>query len=86
MAPILDWKKLMKVDPDALPRQEELADRLLETMSKVLKGKTEHKGFVIHSSLNCLWSFMYINDLFCGCHRHLYKNIVVSFLRLMGKT
>uniref|UniRef100_A0A8C0IFH1 Centrosomal protein 290 n=1 Tax=Bubo bubo TaxID=30461 RepID=A0A8C0IFH1_BUBBB len=38
MAPILDWKKLMKVDPDALPRQEELADRLLETISKVLKG------------------------------------------------
>ncbi|XP_074726803.1 centrosomal protein of 290 kDa isoform X5 [Strix uralensis] len=35
MAPILDWKKLMKVDPDALPRQEELADRLLETISKV---------------------------------------------------
>ncbi|XP_067168937.1 centrosomal protein of 290 kDa isoform X1 [Apteryx mantelli] len=35
MAPILDWKKLMKVDPDALPHQEELADRLLETVSKV---------------------------------------------------
>ncbi|XP_075285472.1 centrosomal protein of 290 kDa isoform X4 [Opisthocomus hoazin] len=35
MAPILDWKKLMKVDPDALPHQEKLADRLLETMSKV---------------------------------------------------
>uniref|UniRef100_A0A8C4KRZ2 Centrosomal protein 290 n=1 Tax=Dromaius novaehollandiae TaxID=8790 RepID=A0A8C4KRZ2_DRONO len=34
MAPILDWKKLMKVDPDALPHQEELADRLLETHSK----------------------------------------------------
>uniref|UniRef100_A0A8C4PEF2 Centrosomal protein 290 n=1 Tax=Dromaius novaehollandiae TaxID=8790 RepID=A0A8C4PEF2_DRONO len=40
MAPILDWKKLMKVDPDALPHQEELADRLLETVSKVFKGKT----------------------------------------------
>uniref|UniRef100_A0A8B9N3I4 Centrosomal protein 290 n=1 Tax=Accipiter nisus TaxID=211598 RepID=A0A8B9N3I4_9AVES len=52
MAPILDWKKLMKVDPDALPRQEELAERLLESMSKVFKGKTEHKSFVIHSSLN----------------------------------
>uniref|UniRef100_A0A663FGF7 Centrosomal protein 290 n=1 Tax=Aquila chrysaetos chrysaetos TaxID=223781 RepID=A0A663FGF7_AQUCH len=58
MAPILDWKKLMKVDPDALPRQEELAERLLESMSKVFKGKTEHKSFVIHSSLNCLWFFM----------------------------
>uniref|UniRef100_A0A8U8CCF8 Uncharacterized protein n=1 Tax=Geospiza parvula TaxID=87175 RepID=A0A8U8CCF8_GEOPR len=28
MASVLDWKKLMKVDPDTLPRQEELADRL----------------------------------------------------------
>ncbi|NXJ16223.1 CE290 protein, partial [Odontophorus gujanensis] len=35
MAPILDWKKLMKVDPDALPHREELADRLLKTLSKV---------------------------------------------------
>lgn len=86
MAPILDWKKLMKVDPDALPRQEELAERLLESMSKVFKGKTEHKSFVIHSSLNCLWFFAYINDLFCGFCWCLYKNIVVSFLRLMGKT
>lgn len=44
MAPILDWKKLMRVDPDALPHQEELADRLLETLSKVdgkdLKNET----------------------------------------------
>ncbi|NXQ83718.1 CE290 protein, partial [Nyctibius grandis] len=47
MAPILDWKKLMKVDPDALPHQEELADRLLETMSKVdgkdLKSETREQ-------------------------------------------
>ncbi|NWS95428.1 CE290 protein, partial [Mionectes macconnelli] len=47
MAPILDWKKLMKVDPDSLPRQEELADRLLETMFKVdgkdLKTETSEK-------------------------------------------
>ncbi|NWU11974.1 CE290 protein, partial [Cephalopterus ornatus] len=47
MAPILDWKKLMKVDPDSLPRREELADRLLETMSKVdgkdLKTETPEK-------------------------------------------
>ncbi|XP_025022955.1 centrosomal protein of 290 kDa [Python bivittatus] len=35
MAPILEWKKIMRVDPDALPRQEELADNLLETMAKV---------------------------------------------------
>uniref|UniRef100_A0A8B9E6B8 Centrosomal protein 290 n=1 Tax=Anser cygnoides TaxID=8845 RepID=A0A8B9E6B8_ANSCY len=34
MAPILDWKKLMRVDPDALPGQEELADRLLEAVEK----------------------------------------------------
>ncbi|XP_071408220.1 centrosomal protein of 290 kDa isoform X2 [Pithys albifrons albifrons] len=47
MAPILDWKKLMKVDPDSLPRQEELADRLLDTMFKIdgkdLKTETPEK-------------------------------------------
>ncbi|NXB02324.1 CE290 protein, partial [Cnemophilus loriae] len=47
MAPILDWKKLMKVDPDTLPRQEELADRLLDIMFKVdgkdLKTETPEK-------------------------------------------
>ncbi|XP_032866047.2 centrosomal protein of 290 kDa isoform X1 [Tyto alba] len=50
MAPILDWKKLMKVDPDALPHQEDLADRLLETMSKVdgKDLKTETPGQLIH--------------------------------------
>ncbi|KFQ63180.1 Centrosomal protein of 290 kDa, partial [Pelecanus crispus] len=50
MAPILDWKKLMKVDPDALPCQEELADRLLETMSKVdgKHLKTETPEQLIH--------------------------------------
>ncbi|XP_077195096.1 centrosomal protein of 290 kDa isoform X2 [Paroedura picta] len=35
MAPFLEWKKLMRIDPDALPRQEELADNLLETVAKV---------------------------------------------------
>ncbi|XP_044311122.1 centrosomal protein of 290 kDa isoform X2 [Varanus komodoensis] len=35
MAPILEWKKLMRVDPDTLPRQEELADDLLEAVAKV---------------------------------------------------
>ncbi|XP_060101141.1 centrosomal protein of 290 kDa [Heteronotia binoei] len=35
MAPFLEWKKLMKVDPDALPHQEELADNLLETVATV---------------------------------------------------
>ncbi|KAM9293690.1 centrosomal protein of 290 kDa [Morus bassanus] len=50
MAPILDWKKLMKIDPDALPRQEELADRLLETISKVdgKDLKTETPEQLIH--------------------------------------
>ncbi|XP_010177449.1 PREDICTED: centrosomal protein of 290 kDa [Mesitornis unicolor] len=47
MAPISDWKKLMKVDPDALPCQEKLADRLLESMSKVdgkdLKSETPER-------------------------------------------
>ncbi|CAI5785693.1 Centrosomal protein 290 [Podarcis lilfordi] len=35
MAPILEWKKVMKVDPDSLSRQEELADTLLEMLAKV---------------------------------------------------
>ncbi|NXK71568.1 CE290 protein, partial [Amazona guildingii] len=50
MAQILDWKKLMKVDPDALPRQEELADRLLDAMLKVdwKDLKTETPGKLIH--------------------------------------
>lgn len=39
MAPILNWKKLMKVDPETLPHQEELADRLLDIMFKVLEKK-----------------------------------------------
>ncbi|NXQ33682.1 CE290 protein, partial [Alaudala cheleensis] len=47
MAPILDWKKLMKVDPDSLPHQEELADRLLDIMFKIdgkdLKTETPEK-------------------------------------------
>ncbi|NWV46049.1 CE290 protein, partial [Daphoenositta chrysoptera] len=50
MAPILDWKKLMKVDPDTLPRQEELADRLLDVMFKVdgKDLKTEIPEKLIH--------------------------------------
>ncbi|XP_053798119.1 centrosomal protein of 290 kDa isoform X6 [Vidua chalybeata] len=47
MAPVLDWKKLMKVDPDTLPHQEELVDRLLDIMIKVdgkdLKTETPEK-------------------------------------------
>ncbi|NXH84352.1 CE290 protein, partial [Edolisoma coerulescens] len=50
MAPVLDWKKLMKVDPDTLPRQEELADRLLDVMFKVdgKDLKTEIPEKLIH--------------------------------------
>ncbi|XP_009960120.1 PREDICTED: centrosomal protein of 290 kDa-like, partial [Leptosomus discolor] len=50
MAPILDWKKLMKVDPDTLPHQEKLADRLLEIVSKVdgKDLKTETLEQLIH--------------------------------------
>ncbi|XP_065525867.1 centrosomal protein of 290 kDa isoform X4 [Lathamus discolor] len=50
MAQILGWKKLMNVDPDALPHQEELADRLLETMLKVdgKDLKTETPGKLLH--------------------------------------
>ncbi|XP_010010899.1 PREDICTED: centrosomal protein of 290 kDa-like, partial [Nestor notabilis] len=50
MAQTLDWKKLMKVDPDALSRQEELADRLLETILKIdgKDLKTEAPGKLIH--------------------------------------
>uniref|UniRef100_A0A8C3EZ41 Centrosomal protein 290 n=1 Tax=Chrysemys picta bellii TaxID=8478 RepID=A0A8C3EZ41_CHRPI len=39
MPPNLDWKKLMRIDADDLPRQEELADSLLVTVSKP-KGKS----------------------------------------------
>lgn len=85
MAPILDWKKLMRVDPDALPRQEELADRLLETLSKVLKGKVERISFAMHSSLTCFCSFTYINYLFREFQWYLYKKHYY-FFRLMGKT
>ncbi|XP_067855408.1 centrosomal protein of 290 kDa isoform X1 [Heptranchias perlo] len=35
MAPNLDWDKLMKVDPDSLPSREKLADKLLDSISKV---------------------------------------------------
>ncbi|XP_063011002.1 centrosomal protein of 290 kDa isoform X1 [Melospiza melodia melodia] len=50
MAAVLDWKKLMKVDPDTLPRQEELADRLLDIIIKVdgKDLKTESPEKTIH--------------------------------------
>ncbi|XP_028934657.1 centrosomal protein of 290 kDa isoform X6 [Ornithorhynchus anatinus] len=50
MPPLLDWKKIMRVDPDSLPRQDELADHLLESLSKV-EGKDlkdENHENVVH--------------------------------------
>ncbi|KAM6215532.1 centrosomal protein of 290 kDa [Rhynchocyon petersi] len=35
MPPNINWKDIMKIDPDDLPRQEELADNLLVSLSKV---------------------------------------------------
>ncbi|XP_075065477.1 centrosomal protein of 290 kDa [Mixophyes fleayi] len=44
MAPALDWGKLMRVDPDILPNQEKLSEKMLKTLSQVtstdLKGET----------------------------------------------
>ncbi|NWU43118.1 CE290 protein, partial [Hylia prasina] len=50
MAPILNWKKLMKVDPDTLPHQEEEADRLLDILFKIdgKDLKTESPEKTIH--------------------------------------
>uniref|UniRef100_A0A8C4SDF7 Centrosomal protein 290 n=1 Tax=Erpetoichthys calabaricus TaxID=27687 RepID=A0A8C4SDF7_ERPCA len=35
MSPKLDWSELMKIDPEVLPGQEKLADKLLDSLSKV---------------------------------------------------
>ncbi|XP_026504613.1 centrosomal protein of 290 kDa [Terrapene carolina triunguis] len=50
MPPNLDWKKLMRIDADDLPRQEELADSLLVTISKVEGNdlKDENPEHVVH--------------------------------------
>nr|XP_012613307.1 centrosomal protein of 290 kDa isoform X5 [Microcebus murinus] len=50
MPPNINWKDLMKVDPDDLPRQEELADNLLISLSKVEVNelKNEDQENVIH--------------------------------------
>ncbi|XP_027630114.1 centrosomal protein of 290 kDa isoform X2 [Tupaia chinensis] len=50
MPPNINWKEIMKVDPDDLPRQEELADNLLISLSKVEINelKTENQENVIH--------------------------------------
>uniref|UniRef100_A0A6I8NXY4 Centrosomal protein 290 n=1 Tax=Ornithorhynchus anatinus TaxID=9258 RepID=A0A6I8NXY4_ORNAN len=45
MPPLLDWKKIMRVDPDSLPRQDELADHLLESLSKVV-SLTKVRGII----------------------------------------
>ncbi|XP_008060659.1 centrosomal protein of 290 kDa isoform X2 [Carlito syrichta] len=50
MPPNINWKEIMKVDPDDLPRQEELADNLLISLSKVEVNelKNENQEKVIH--------------------------------------
>ncbi|XP_074919570.1 centrosomal protein of 290 kDa [Chelonoidis abingdonii] len=50
MPPNLDWKKLMRINADDLPRQEELADSLLVTISKVEGNdlKDENSEHVVH--------------------------------------
>ncbi|CAH7330075.1 Cep290 [Phodopus roborovskii] len=50
MPPSINWKELIKIDPDDLPRQEELADNLLVSLSKVEVNelKDEHQENVIH--------------------------------------
>ncbi|KAM9174143.1 centrosomal protein of 290 kDa [Pangshura tecta] len=50
MPPNLDWKKLMRIDADDLPRREELADSLLVTVSKVEGNdlKDENPEHVVH--------------------------------------
>uniref|UniRef100_A0A8C9MZ56 Centrosomal protein 290 n=1 Tax=Serinus canaria TaxID=9135 RepID=A0A8C9MZ56_SERCA len=48
MAPVLDWKKLMNVDPDTLPRQEELADKLFILCISLILLKTETPEKMIH--------------------------------------
>ncbi|XP_037704304.1 centrosomal protein of 290 kDa isoform X3 [Choloepus didactylus] len=50
MTPNINWKEIMKIDPDDLPRQEELADNLLISLSKVEVNelKDENQENVIH--------------------------------------
>lgn len=50
MPPSINWKELIRVDPDDLPRQEELADNLLISLSKVEVNelKDEDQENVIH--------------------------------------
>ncbi|XP_058529765.1 centrosomal protein of 290 kDa [Ochotona princeps] len=50
MPPSINWKEIMKVDPDDLPRQEELADNLLVSLSKVEVNelKSESQENVVH--------------------------------------
>ncbi|XP_071075100.1 centrosomal protein of 290 kDa isoform X2 [Dasypus novemcinctus] len=50
MPPNINWKEIMKIDPDDLPRQEELADNLLISLSKVEVNelKNENQENVIH--------------------------------------
>ncbi|XP_077628392.1 centrosomal protein of 290 kDa [Crocuta crocuta] len=44
MPPNINWKEIIKVDPDDLPRQEELADNLLVSLSKVEISELKHES------------------------------------------
>ncbi|XP_029811219.1 centrosomal protein of 290 kDa [Suricata suricatta] len=44
MPPNINWKEIIKVDPDDLPRQEELADNLLVSLSKVEVSELKHES------------------------------------------
>ncbi|XP_063111339.1 centrosomal protein of 290 kDa isoform X2 [Cavia porcellus] len=50
MPPSINFKELIKIDPDELPRQEELADNLLISLSKVEVNdlKNENQENMIH--------------------------------------
>uniref|UniRef100_A0A8D1QVA9 Centrosomal protein 290 n=1 Tax=Sus scrofa TaxID=9823 RepID=A0A8D1QVA9_PIG len=50
MSPNINWKEIMKIDPDELPRQEELADNLLISLSKVEVNelKSESQENMVH--------------------------------------
>ncbi|MBZ3878823.1 Centrosomal protein of 290 kDa [Sciurus carolinensis] len=41
MPPNINWKEIIKIDPDELPRQEELADNLLISLSKMKAQEVE---------------------------------------------
>uniref|UniRef100_A0A2K6FRH3 Centrosomal protein 290 n=1 Tax=Propithecus coquereli TaxID=379532 RepID=A0A2K6FRH3_PROCO len=81
MPPNINWKDLMKVDPDDLPRQEELADNLLISLSKVEVNelKNENQENVIHL-------FRITQSLMKVCMDKLIKIIVMINAKKQKKT